>query len=194
MVAFDFIQKDEFTEATQVHNLGRLLTRSSREAYDCIREAMLAATQASNALPASLIEGDNTRVNLWERVRTLREVFLKLLVVLQLKDTLPSINQAIQIGASIWDAREAVRRRAQEFYEIQWPPLGGFPPPAPPPAIQASVDLLTLKKSTAMPIYTQLSVEQTNSNPLDCVNHLKLPGTFFLASPVTIQTSREGAK
>lgn len=198
MVVFDFDKKEEFTSATQVQNLGRLVARTAREGHDVLKELTLRAAlppkgpvmvmAGSSTLNSKREEGDTegdddfthdfdsaqTRFVLWERVRIIREQFLKALVLVSLKDSLPTTNEVVRIGASIWDTREQIRRRAQDFFEIQWPPLGAFPPPMPPYAIDVAANVLLTGEDGRLPRYTQLAVEQVGSVHDESVKHLKL--------------------
>eukprot|EP01054_Gregarina_sp_Poly1_P002955 Gregarina_sp_Poly_1__2954@NODE_1827_length_3262_cov_63_056025_g1186_i0_p1_GENE_NODE_1827_length_3262_cov_63_056025_g1186_i0NODE_1827_length_3262_cov_63_056025_g1186_i0_p1_ORF_typecomplete_len889_score131_07Med14/PF08638_11/1_1e11Med14/PF08638_11/7_6e03DUF4603/PF15376_6/1_3_NODE_1827_length_3262_cov_63_056025_g1186_i0352701 len=191
MVVFDFEEKEEFTYNTQIQNLGGLLSRAGKEAHEIVREFIAYAAAHANDVrdetappPASIttqnefthaFDLSEARTVLWERVRCLREVFLKCLVLLNMRPSLRLINDAIVIGAKLWEDRENVRRRAQDFYEIQWPPLGSFNPPVPKFEIGVSNEVLLTGKYCRFPKFTKLSVEQINTSLLDSVKHLKLP-------------------
>ncbi|EZG87103.1 hypothetical protein GNI_008140 [Gregarina niphandrodes] len=154
MVLLDFGLKDTYIQTTQTQNLGRLLNSVCREAQDVIKDI------AERSQTQELSVGSNLRQDLWERVRVLRELYLKCVVL---------------VGAAMWDARETVRRRAQEFFEIQWPPMGAFPPPQPPWALTTAVNVLTGANPRTLPKYAQLAVEQCSSNAVDAVRNIRLP-------------------
>lgn len=192
MVLFDFDAKDEFSDSTQLQNYGRLLARSTREAHEIIKEVVLRSAKEpkppveenfptdKNKNEAEQFTHDfdsaRTRQVLWQRVRGVREVLLKSLVLLSLKKSLPVINDAVQVGVRVWDARELIRRQAQDFYQIQWPPNGSFPPPIPPPAVQVATNVLTSGDPMTLPQYSKLVVEQFASHDIaDTVKHMHLP-------------------